>query len=403
MIRRRHVFHIAGYDPADAERHFRRLARELETFKQTWNVDASVSAAVDAALPTRIIQARGLGWEVETTCEFWAWDDIVGEMARTPMAARLSRAAVTFFDLFASGTVFRYLRANVRYALFSLFPVVQVALFGIAGWIVAHWLVTLLGISGTVGVLTTAVVALGLFVLLLHWPGRRWRVQQALDDWIFARDYTLGRHSGMERRLDAFAGSLTARASDRTVDEIVIVGHSLGALFALEVVARALQRDPHFARNGPPLSIVTVGATIPKCALHPAAERIRENLRRVAGEPAIFWTEYQARDDAISFYKFDPLALKKIDADQLTGRPVIRRVQIHDMLKPATFKKHQWRFLRLHYQFVMANDRPAPYDYFMMICGPVPVREWAVAATGILEFMNVDGRARIPVPAGPQP
>jgi hypothetical protein len=32
----------------------------------------------------------------------------------------------------------------------------------------------------------------------------------------------------------------------------------------------------------------------------------------------------------------------------------------------------------MHYQYVMANDRPAPYDYFLLVCGPVPLTEWAV-------------------------
>jgi hypothetical protein len=29
----------------------------------------------------------------------------------------------------------------------------------------------------------------------------------------------------------------------------------------------------------------------------------------------------------------------------------------------------------VHFQFVMANDRPHPYDFFMIVCGPMPLRE----------------------------
>jgi hypothetical protein len=31
----------------------------------------------------------------------------------------------------------------------------------------------------------------------------------------------------------------------------------------------------------------------------------------------------------------------------------------------------------MHYQYVMANDQRAPYDYFLLVCGPVPATEWA--------------------------
>ena len=59
---------------------------------------------------------------------------------------------------------------------------------------------------------------------------------------------------------------------------------------------------------------------------------IRDTIARAVAEPSIAWTEYQSRDDTISFYRFDPVALKRIAGDRLDGKPVIRRVQIHDMV-----------------------------------------------------------------------
>jgi hypothetical protein len=131
-----------------------------------------------------------------------------------------------------------------------------------------------------------------------------------------------------------------------------------------------------------------VGATIPKCALHPAGQRLRDQIKRVVDERSIHWAEYQARADAISFYRFDPVTLRRISgrADKLDGKPLIRRLQIHDVLHPKTFAKYRLRVLRLHYQFVMANERRAPYDYFMMICGPLPVASWTTTPAGLLDF-----------------
>ena len=86
----------------------------------------------------------------------------------------------------------------------------------------------------------------------------------------------------------------------------MLVGHSLGAMLALDVLDRALSQDGEFGRHGAAVCVLTVGATIPKFALHPAARRLREVSARIAAAPSIFWAEYQARDDIISFYKFDP-------------------------------------------------------------------------------------------------
>jgi hypothetical protein len=117
-------------------------------------------------------------------------------------------------------------------------------------------------------------------------------------------------------------------------------------------------------------------------------------VARIADEPSIAWAEYQSRDDTISFYKFDPVALRRIDDDRLDGKPVIRRVQIHDMLLPETFARCRRNVLRLHYRSVMANDRRAPYDYFMMVAGPVPFSAWTTSPAGFLDFIGQDSGYR---------
>jgi hypothetical protein len=137
--------------------------------------------------------------------------------------------------------------------------------------------------------------------------------------------------------------------------------------------------------------VLTIGATIPKFALHPSARRIRETIVRVVAEPAIAWVEYQSRADTISFYRFDPVALKRIAGDRLDGKPMIRRVQIHDMLTPESFARYRRNVLRLHYQSVMANERRAPYDYYLMVCGPVAFADWTMASAGFLDFVTDQG------------
>ena len=47
------------------------------------------------------------------------------------------------------------------------------------------------------------------------------------------------------------------------------------------------------------------------------------------------------------------------------------------MLAPEFFKKIGRSWFRMHYQFIMANDMRAPYEYMMLVCGPVPVEQWA--------------------------
>jgi hypothetical protein len=392
MIARRHVFHVAGYDPFDIAGQHRRFRRELEKFATTWNVAAAASDITDeAGAASWTATTRGPNWTVETTFEPLAWHDIVRADLAGPAWPRLAAAAAVFADILASGTFSRYFAARYRYAFFFLVPFLDVVLFAAAGALVGFWAAGELSLSGLARAAAAAAIALAVFRLLMRWPGRRWRVEQGLADWIFARDYMRGRRFDIEDRLDRFAERVVACAAAGAVDEIVIVGHSLGASLVVDLISRALARDPNLARRGPALAVLTIGATIPKIALHPDGSRLRGCAETVAREADIFWVEYQARDDAISFYKFHPVTLRAIGPACDPAQPLVRRVQLHEMMSRRDFRRYRLSFMRLHYQFVMANAQRAAYDYFMIACGPLPLRATARAAGGPRDLIAADG------------
>jgi hypothetical protein len=399
MIARRHVFHVAGYDPSDTGAQHRRFRRELAGFATTWKVAASASDVTqNADVVAWTATTRGPNWTVETTFEPLVWHDIVRADLAAPALPRLAAAAAAFADFIRSGTFGRYFAARSRYAYFFLVPFVDVVLFAVAGAL-AGWALSGLALGGIARAAVAIAIAIALFWLLMRWPGRRWRVEQGLADWIFARDYMRGRRPDIEARIDRFAERLVACVRAGTADEIVLVGHSLGATVVVDLVTRALALDPDLARRGPALAVLTIGATIPKIALHPDGARLRGCAEKVAREADIFWVEYQARDDAISFYKFHPVMLREIAPAGDASPPLVRRVQFHEMMTPADFRRHRLDFMRLHYQFVMANAQRATYDYFMIVCGPLPLRAIARAANGPRDLLAADGSLIAAAPA----
>jgi hypothetical protein len=420
MVRKRHFFHVSGFDPYDLTALHRRFVREAAVFATTWNVTAAVSplresgaAAVSLRVPTAqtetarspieddrdghwTVTASAPGWQVRACYEQLDWSDIVrAELAR-PVLRRLWDGAVTFADLIATGTAWRYFAANWRYGMFFLVPFLDVVLFAVmavvAGWVAASATRSMLG--GLASGLAGALLGGAAFALMLRFPGERWRIHQGLADWIFARDYMLGRRPDMTARIEAFAARLISCARRGDSDEIVIAGHSLGATIAIDALAIALMRDPDLGRHGPRISILTIGATIPKLALHPKGAWLRAQVNRVAAEPSFTWAEYQARDDIISFHKFDPVRLRRFKDVNAPGGPIIRRVQIHEMVKPETLSRIRFNFMRLHYQFVMANERRTAYDYFMLMCGPAPFRQTVESPNGPADLYAADGSLR---------
>ena len=392
MIGRRHVFHIGGYDPITPEQQVERFRRSLSAFRKTWNVSSQTSALLDCSDVSASWQSQAWGpnWRTETTFEMLRWDDLVARESRRGMLSRLYHSMFALFDFTVTGTWFRYVGANWKYAGFFIFPYVSVALFALAGAGLAYGLTRLSGLTGIVAAIAGILVAVVIFLGLMHWLGPRRRINHALDDNIFSGQLLHGQQPLMERRIDDFAVRILERVRKADVDEILVIAHSLGAAMALAAVARSLQQDPQFSQQGPPLCILTVGATIPKFALHPKGASFRQATRSVAGETSIRWVEYQARDDVISFYRFDPVTLKRVGREELDGRPNIRRVQIHSMMDPASFRRYRFNFMRLHYQFLMGNAQRAPYDYCMITCGPLAF-DAITAPTGPVGRFQEDG------------
>jgi hypothetical protein len=69
-------------------------------------------------------------------------------------------------------------------------------------------------------------------------------------------------------------------------------------------------------------------------------------------------------------------------------------VRLRDMISQEFYDKNRWNLFRMHYQFIMGNDMRAPYEYMMLVCGPVPVEQWARLDRAMLDRFGADGSYR---------
>jgi len=63
--------------------------------------------------------------------------------------------------------------------------------------------------------------------------GGQWRVQHGLADWTLSRSYVHGQREDLTKRVELFAARIAARAQAGGVDEIVCIGHSMGAILLI--------------------------------------------------------------------------------------------------------------------------------------------------------------------------
>ena len=303
--------------------------------------------------------------------------------ADRPTWWRLPIGLLAFIDFVVGGALWGYARTSWRYALFFLYP-----------YLLLLMMVLISCYAGELAARATGSIAIGiaaavLAFILLYLGTKRWTyISIALDDWIFSRRYIRGRDPELERRLDAVAEEIIAADRAGAVDEILLLGHSLGAVLAVDALDRALQRKPDLGSGGPRLALVTAGSSILKIGLHRAAGRLRDALVRVSRAPGLFWVDYQALADVMNFYRADPVRECGL---QPTGRPIIRSVRIRHMLQPASYSRVRRNLYRVHCQFVSANASRAVYDYFMFVCGPVAAEQQARSPEGAASQIRDDG------------
>jgi hypothetical protein len=141
---------------------------------------------------------------------------------------------------------------------------------------------------------------------------------------------------------------------------------------------------------------LTPGSLMPGIGLHRGAKKVHAVIERIAVEPSIRWIDVRARKDVLNFYGFDPVAGIGIDVGSRRCNPLIWEVRFRDMLAAEFYNKLRWNLFRMHYQFIMANDMRAPYDYFMLMCGPVAVEQWARHERDVLNAFAQDASYREP-------
>lgn len=387
LIRRRQVFFVQGYDPQGSAGFYDILRRQWKHFRATWSITGRLGPLEndsDDVAHCRI-EAIGPDWRVDTRYEFLRLEQFIGPNMAQPMWRQLLRTARWMYDDLVSGALFRTFRASWKIGVLLLYSqVLLIAWFAFAiagGALAADATTRLADVSAPVAACVALAAAAAAFFAVQP-LAKRLYVIQLNNCWPYLREMARGKITGCDRLIEVFAARLVAAANAGAVDEILIVGHSAGAMTGLAVVVRALELDPLLGGRGPRIALMTAGSLIPALALHPAAEKLRHEVRCLALEPTVLWVDCQAREDFMNFWNFDPVAGSGIRIGAARRNPRIWHVPFVDMLAPDFYKRSRWNFFRMHFQYIMANDRRASYDYFMLVCGHVPFVERVESLNG---------------------
>jgi hypothetical protein len=172
---------------------------------------------------------------------------------------------------------------------------------------------------------------------------------------------------------------------------------------AVELAARLLALDDQIGTDGRPLSLLTLGSSLPIVALQPRARATRAAVEQLVKSQRLVWVDYQAPQDWMNFPGFNPirdLSLGLHEAE--TINPIIRSAKFSEIIDAKTYRQIRLRPFRMHFQFLMANDHAGVFDIFALSLGSRRLRDRVLQDDStplgighIRSFADPDGALRV--------
>lgn len=375
QVRKRRVFYIPGFDPLQTRR-----------YRQFYRTEGPAQAAISGyalevgkkrtdAVHGWAVTAQIDGESVAAEVEVLAWADIIGGSMRRTIPATYGQMLRTAWIYVASGALFRLGRLRKGPTLAALYPVVmlvlQAVLAGLAGWGIGLGVAMVL--PGWVGVVAglAAGMALGWAVLrLFQRADRRFLAYYLMHDYAFSAGLWGAYPPVLEARMAVFAARIRA-ALEEEGDEVLVVGHSSGAILGVSILADLIRAG--VPARGPVLSLLTLGQVVPMVSFLPEAKRLRADLAYLSTREEVTWVDVTAPGDGCAFALCDPVAVSGV-APERKRWPLVISCAFTQTFSPERWRKMRFRWFRLHFQYMCAFDRPGDYDYFRITAGPLTLR-----------------------------
>ncbi|NBE06096.1 hypothetical protein [Paragemmobacter ruber] len=372
QVRRRRVFYIPGFDPLQTRRYRQFYRSEGPAQAAISGYVLEVGAKRGDAAHGWSVTAQIDGEGVEAEVEVLAWADIISGSMRRTILATYGQMLRTAWIYVASGALFRLGRLRKGPTLAALYPVVMLSLqagvAGLSGWglglglaaAVPGWAGVMLGLGAG---LVLAVAVLRLF----QRADRRFLAYYLMHDYAFSAGHWGAYPPEMEARMAVFGARIRA-ALDSGADEVLVVGHSSGAILGVSILSDLIRAG--VPAQGPVLSFLTLGQVVPMVSFLPEARRLRGDLAYLSAREEVTWVDVTAPGDGCAFALCDPVAVTGV-APAGKRWPLVISAAFSQTFSPERWRQMRFRWFRLHFQYMCAFDRPGDYDYFRITAGPL--------------------------------
>jgi pimeloyl-ACP methyl ester carboxylesterase len=360
------VLNFPGFETTDALHQIGRLSAGGQKTAHLWGFELEVdeiNSDQDDHKASTVFHSSSEKWRSKTDYVHFSWTDIIGKYENMPYPQSFFANFPKYLLFFLDGSVRKYAKASMRYWGFAIYPMLMMLFFAVFSWFFMHYTIGAFGLHWIV----TAIAAFLMFLVLCRFPGDLAYLNLSINDWGFARDLVTLSNPEIADRYALFADHLSDEISNSKHDEILIVGHSFGSVWAVSALAIALENNPDLL-VGKRVTFLALGSSLLKIALVKRAVYFDKYVKTVLAEPNILWHEIQTKTDFISFYKTEPfLPLKILE----TVSPVVTsRVNFKHALSKERHSKMKRSMYLAHRQYILYHDNRVHHDFQLRVFGP---------------------------------
>lgn len=369
VVSRRLVLFFPGFEPLDAEAHYRRFARAAEMTGSVWGNHIGISTLnQDMSLST--FTTTSVEDDAATVTKVVIGDlaPLMRLIASRSYFSRIAFGFVALASFVVNGTLLAYFRTSWRYGLFFLYPLFLAMAALSSGYLLA------VAVSGLVGLLAGFFLCCGLMVLACRYA----HFLLMMDLWHYARVLATGADRQVcmasDHLIDESKRRVLAEADAFAPDEILLCGHSIGAALAVRLAAELLE-------EGQPSHVLTLGSGLLQVACHPKATQLRAMAKRLL-DAQVYWLDVQALIDPINF--LDCNLAQMYSTPSKNYREIV--VRMRHLLSSTSYHRIKFNLFRVHRQYVLPVEIKQRFSFHAMISG----------ATTFPDIVRLGGLPEIP-------
>ena len=372
-VTKRLVFYFSGFDPRGPSHYHTLYGEQAKLHAPLNGLNLEVGKRRRSGKLANAWTITSNGGETVTDYEFLRWDDIIRNRWPKNEWQLLKSAVPTYWVFFKANLVGQLLKIAWPSALTVSYPIIAFLGLLLLGLMLAA--AAAAAFPWWVGIPLAAGVLVGT-ILLGRWLDDRFRSFWLLRVYGAMQPWAYGKIPELDERIREFAKDIVEKIRVSEADEVLVVGHSVGSILTVPLVAEILKLEPELGMQRQIFGLVSLGNCLPLVSLLPGSKQLRDDLKTVASAPGVRWLDFSARRDGASVTMVDPLKISGISRPKNSPvRPQQFPVRIVKMFPPDVYAVIKKDIFRIHFQYIMAGELLTDYDFFAITAGPLSLAE----------------------------